>query len=87
MWTMPKSCISCQHYKPTKWEDDEHGQWRDFFGRKKERQRTPAGQCNKHRANVFATELCASFLKEPGIEVVEVENRPTAKEPRQESLI
>lgn len=47
----------------------------------------PAGQCNKHRANVFATELCASFLKEPGIEVVEVENRPTAKEPRQESLI
>ncbi|MFU2508669.1 hypothetical protein [Pseudoalteromonas sp. ASV78] len=82
--TMPKACISCQAYKHIGKTDDPHCPHTDWRGQAKTK--TRYGKCQTHGTQVFITELCNQYQQEPFIEVVDADNRPTAKQPRQERL-
>lgn len=83
--TMPKACISCQAYKHIGKADDKHCPHTDWRGQSKTK--TRYGQCQVHKTQVFITELCNQYQQEPFIEVVDADNRPEAKQPRQERLL
>ena len=83
--SMPKACISCTHYEPTGWEEDELSLYESHqLGDIPTR--TQTGKCNKHHKQAFCTEICAGFEKDPLIDVVDVRNRPVSV-PHQEVLI
>lgn len=83
--SMPKACISCAHYEPTGWAEDEMCMYQPgpFEAAKT---RTQIGKCSAHNKQAFCTEICSSYQKDDFIDVVEVKNRP-ALVPHQEVLI
>lgn len=84
--TMPKCCISCDHYSHKGYDPDALCPFKNKWGEPSVTKRTAWGHCAKHQANVFVTELCDQFAKLEGVTVTNVENRPRAKEIRQECL-
>ncbi len=79
--SMPKACVSCQHFKHLGRCADEYSPHKTSWGERK--LNTKYGKCSIHLTEVFATELCKQFSQEPDAEVFPVENRPEPKEPRQ----
>lgn len=84
---MPKACISCVHYEPLGFDDDEHCPFppRPYSVDSKPG-RTPYGSCNVHMAEVFATEICGAHEPEPQVMLAPVQNRPEPRNPIQETF-
>lgn len=78
MITMPLACISCIHYEPQGHEFDSYST--------RPNKKTPYGDCAWHESEVFCTEICPHYEKEPGTEVAKVTNRPETKQPYQSEL-
>lgn len=78
--SMPKACVSCQHFQHIGRCADEYSPHKTSWGARK--LNTKYGQCHHHLIEVFATELCKQFKQEPDADVFPVENRPKPKEPR-----
>lgn len=84
--TMPKSCISCQHFEFKGTAEDEHCPFKPSDPWKPAPTKTKYGVCSKVKANVFITEICPSYTAEPYIQVTPVPNRPAPMQPRQNVL-
>lgn len=87
--TFPKACCSCQHYTPIGFKDDEHcpHAYKNCLGKETgKKTRTRFGRCKLNKANVFMTEICASYKQEECINVVPVQNRPEPLETHQVKL-
>lgn len=82
--TMPKACISCNHFTGTGYKADSINPMRDQFGGRISR--SQFGSCSAHCKDVYATEICGSFEHDDLIAVVEVENRAEPMQPHQELM-
>lgn len=83
--SMPKACISCDHYQ-------HKGRKKDvvcpYGGKWDKVERTQYGKCTKNECDVFATQLCSSHTYPSDlIDVHEVPNRTFSLEPMQTSLV
>jgi len=83
---MPKSCVSCDCYTHKGFAKDEHSPFKDWVGNVRHNGRVQFGSCSQHGSEVFATEICNTYAPMPGIQVLDVANRPEPKEVRQERL-
>jgi hypothetical protein len=84
--TMPKACISCQHFEFIGTTHDEHCPFVAAYKWEAKPTRTKYGKCSVTKTNVFITELCPSYKQELCIDVVNVPNRPAPMQPRQHVL-
>lgn len=87
---MPKACISCQHYKHLGVDDDpmcvsETQRWMHEL--RGDPMRTAYGRCDRHGCEVFATQLCNSYLVELFVYPKDVTNRPEPRIAIQEILL
>lgn len=83
---MPRACVSCVHYHPMGFDQDEHCPFPKPFSLSPKPMRTPFGHCDIHQAEAFATEICNSYEVEKFVVPVDVENRPAPRVPKQERL-
>lgn len=84
---MPKACISCQHYSNVGYDEDVHCPFTRQSASAPKPTRTPYGHCDRHGCEVFATQLCNSYLVEPFVFPKEVTNRPEPRVAIQERLL
>ncbi|MEI8647434.1 hypothetical protein P4S73_04810 [Paraglaciecola sp. Hal342] len=86
MITLPKACISCQHFTHKGTAEDKHCPFKASDAWAPKPTKTKYGNCSVCKADVFITEICPSYKAEPYIHVVAVANRPEPMQPRQTPL-
>ncbi|WP_404472943.1 hypothetical protein LG301_01955 [Vreelandella venusta] len=82
----PKACVSCRQYKHLGYDQDEYCPFENTHALQQKPNRTPYGRCDRHRVEVFASQICNSHESDPQIECFEVSNRPEPRVAIQEGM-
>ena len=82
----PKACVSSQSYEHLGFDEDKHCPFKKQYIWQDNPSRTPYGQCSRHRAQVFATQICNAHAPDPLIKCFDVINRPEPREVIQEVM-
>ncbi|EOW9487974.1 hypothetical protein ACOCGL_003440 [Vibrio cholerae] len=84
--SLPDTCFSCQHYEQKGWQQDPFAPTVNEFGLTIQPRAQRFGHCKKNGADVFWNEKCHLYCAEPDVSTHHCIKRPSALEPRQESL-
>ena len=82
----PQACISCRQYSHLGFDFDDHCPFKQPSASQLKPTRTPYGWCDRHRVQVFATQICNSHSPDPQIACFEVANRPEPRVAIQEGM-